>query len=220
MSVLVDTAQYPAHGRVWAHLASDASPAELHAFAARLGIPARSFEGDHYDIPAESVAAAVALGARQVSTRELLLRLRASGLRTPKRRGEKVLSTTTGATGRVDVVRAGHLPPPHGTHVLLHLDAGVPAVEVGAVGVPVVGLPAPGERPGAVAGAGHRVLGFRRRWSSRDGETRTEHDGLLLSREADALPRDVLTDLLPGAGAEGTADDWWWPLLADAPPRT
>ena len=41
MSVLVDAARWPAHGRLWAHLVSDSSLAELHAFAAALGVPFR-----------------------------------------------------------------------------------------------------------------------------------------------------------------------------------
>ncbi len=34
MTVLIDTAMWPAHGTLWAHLVSDASLDELHAFAA------------------------------------------------------------------------------------------------------------------------------------------------------------------------------------------
>ena len=82
--MLIDTPRWPAHGRLWAHLISDSSLPELHAFAARVGIPRRSFEGDHYDVPAELRDAAVALGAQPVSGRELITRLRASGLRRTK----------------------------------------------------------------------------------------------------------------------------------------
>ena len=86
--IYVDEAVWPgkgrAAGRLWAHLVSDASYAELHAFAERLGVPARAFERDHYDIPAETVPRAVALGARYVRSREIVAVLRASGLRRPR----------------------------------------------------------------------------------------------------------------------------------------
>ncbi|WP_062288474.1 DUF4031 domain-containing protein [Demequina phytophila] len=79
--ILIDPPLWPAHGRVWGHLVSDSSLAELHAFAARAGMPERAFDRDHYDYPVERRADLVALGAREVSTRELITRLRASGLR-------------------------------------------------------------------------------------------------------------------------------------------
>jgi Protein of unknown function (DUF4031) len=59
----------------WCHLASDASFGELHAFAARLGIPRHRFQGDHYDLPPSVRARAVALGAEEVGTRELTRRM-------------------------------------------------------------------------------------------------------------------------------------------------
>lgn len=81
MTVLVDPAVWPWRGRRWAHLVSDESYEELHAFAARLGIPRRAFQGDHYDIPADTRERAIALGAQPVSSRELVRRLIDSGLR-------------------------------------------------------------------------------------------------------------------------------------------
>jgi hypothetical protein len=66
---------------MWAHLVSDESYEELHDFAARLGIPLRSFQGDHYDVPTEYREMALQLGAVSVSSRELVTRLRAAGLR-------------------------------------------------------------------------------------------------------------------------------------------
>lgn len=82
--ILVDRPLWPGRGRLWAHLISDVSPAELHAFAELLGVPRRGFDRDHYDIPAPLVAVALWMGAQQVSTKEIAARLRASGLRRPK----------------------------------------------------------------------------------------------------------------------------------------
>jgi len=83
--ILVDDPIWPAHGRLWAHLVSDASYEELHEFARRAGIPERGFDHDHYDVPEERIAALVALGASAVSGRELLRRLQESGLRVRQR---------------------------------------------------------------------------------------------------------------------------------------
>jgi hypothetical protein len=85
VTVYIDPPTWPGHGRLWSHLVSDASYAELHEFAARLGIPRRAFERDHYDVVEERYAGAVAAGARPVSTREIVRRLHASGLRRRKR---------------------------------------------------------------------------------------------------------------------------------------
>ncbi|TNM64343.1 DUF4031 domain-containing protein [Streptomyces sp. NP160] len=85
MAVLVDDARWPAHGRLWAHLVSDTSLEELHAFARAAGVPARSFDADHYDVPDALVPALVAAGAEQVGGRELTRRLIASGLRVTQR---------------------------------------------------------------------------------------------------------------------------------------
>ena len=81
MTILVDPAIWPFRGRLWAHLVSDESYDELHAFAERLGMPRRAFQGDHYDVPAELRELAIELGASAVTGRELITRLRASGLR-------------------------------------------------------------------------------------------------------------------------------------------
>jgi hypothetical protein len=61
--------------RHWCHLVSDDGFDELHAFAARLGIPRHRFQGDHYDLPPHVRERAVALGAREVGTRELTQRM-------------------------------------------------------------------------------------------------------------------------------------------------
>ncbi|WP_207457327.1 DUF4031 domain-containing protein [Desertivibrio insolitus] len=85
MTVLVDKPIWPAHGMLWAHLVSDESLAELHAFAASVGIPRRAFDRDHYDVPEERIPELVAAGAVAVTGRELVRRLQASGLRVSQR---------------------------------------------------------------------------------------------------------------------------------------
>ncbi len=63
MTVLVDPAVWPWRDRRWAHLVSDESYDELHAFAEHLGIPRRAFQGDHYDVPSDYRDRAIELGA-------------------------------------------------------------------------------------------------------------------------------------------------------------
>ncbi|WP_435109119.1 DUF4031 domain-containing protein [Nocardiopsis synnemataformans] len=85
MSVLIDTPVWPGpRGWLFAHLVSDSSYDELHAFARALGADPRAFERDHYDIPEHLHVRALELGAEHVSGRELVTRLRASELRRPK----------------------------------------------------------------------------------------------------------------------------------------
>ena len=69
---------------MWSHVASDASYEELHAFARAAGVPERGFDRDHYDVPEEWYDVIVAAGATPVSSRELVARLVASGLRRRK----------------------------------------------------------------------------------------------------------------------------------------
>ncbi len=85
MAVLIDRPMWPAHGTVWSHLVSDTSLDELHAFARAAGIPPRAFDLDHYDVPAERYDDLVAAGAEPVANRDLVMRLRASGLRVTQR---------------------------------------------------------------------------------------------------------------------------------------
>jgi uncharacterized protein DUF4031 len=79
VAVLVDPLrEYPDAGlrwTHWCHMVSDVDFAELHSFAARLGIPRRGFQGDHYDLPPHVRERALALGAVEVGTRELVLRM-------------------------------------------------------------------------------------------------------------------------------------------------
>ena len=86
MTVLIDPPKAPGHGRLWSHLASDASYDELHAFARTVGIPERGFDRDHYDVPAEWYDQMLAAGAEPVTSRELVRRLHAAGLRRRKQR--------------------------------------------------------------------------------------------------------------------------------------
>ncbi|HLS24540.1 MAG TPA: DUF4031 domain-containing protein [Beutenbergiaceae bacterium] len=100
MAILIDPPLWPAHGTIFAHLVSDESLSELHDFAARAGLHERAFDGDHYDVPAERYDDLVALGAQPVSGRELIRRLRASGLRIPARDRREMLRRTLTAAWR------------------------------------------------------------------------------------------------------------------------
>jgi hypothetical protein len=81
MTVLIDWPIWPAHGTVWGHLVSDSSLDELHDFARAVGLPARSFDLDHYDVPIARHDDLVAAGALPVSYRDWVRRLERSGLR-------------------------------------------------------------------------------------------------------------------------------------------
>ena len=85
MAVLIDQPSWPAHGTVWSHLVSDISLEELHAFAQAAAIPRRGFDLDHYDVPAARYDDLVEAGALPVTYRELVTRLRGSGLRVSAR---------------------------------------------------------------------------------------------------------------------------------------
>ncbi|KUP96841.1 DUF4031 domain-containing protein [Thermobifida cellulosilytica] len=83
--ILIDPPAWPGpRGLLWSHLVSDSSYAELHEFARALGLPERAFERDHYDVPETRYADALALGAQPVSSRTIVARLHASGLRRRK----------------------------------------------------------------------------------------------------------------------------------------
>lgn len=120
VGILVDDAVWPWRGRLWAHLVSDTSHDELHEFAARLGMPRRAFQGDHYDLPTDLRERAVAIGAEPVCARELLHRLTTAGLRRPKRRrsppeADQIQVAPPVRFGAVDAVprnglRAGNSP--------------------------------------------------------------------------------------------------------------
>lgn len=70
MTVYVDDAVTLWRGQRWAHLMADTLD-ELHAMAARLGIPRRAFQdkpsGAHYDVTPEMREQALRLGALAIS---------------------------------------------------------------------------------------------------------------------------------------------------------
>jgi hypothetical protein len=88
VAILVDQALWHLRGERWCHLVSDESFDELHAFVdgLGLGIPRRAFHGDHYDVPSEWYDEVLSRGVEPVSSRELVERLVAAGLRRRKPR--------------------------------------------------------------------------------------------------------------------------------------
>ena len=82
--ILIDRPQWPAHGTRFAHLASDDSLDELHAFATQVSSalprPLR-FHRDHYDVAEQWWPFVIDAGAQVVTTHELVRRLHAAGLR-------------------------------------------------------------------------------------------------------------------------------------------
>ena len=79
MAILVDELrEYPGVAlpfTSWCHMTTDGRFEELHAFAARLGLRRAWFQGDHYDLPPHGRVRAVAMGAEEVPTEELLARM-------------------------------------------------------------------------------------------------------------------------------------------------
>ena len=81
MTIYVDELRdvYAVMGRgrpgLWCHMISDDGLESLHAFARQLGLPQLAFQNHprhpHYDLMPSGRARAVALGAVEVSTREL-----------------------------------------------------------------------------------------------------------------------------------------------------
>ena len=81
MGILVDPSQWPHRGGLWCHMVSDVSVEELHQLARRIGVPRVAFQGDHYDLDESTRQRAIDAGAREVSAREVVRTLDASGLR-------------------------------------------------------------------------------------------------------------------------------------------
>jgi hypothetical protein len=98
MAVYIDPPIWPGHDRLWSHMISDQSYEELHEFAARIGIPRRGFERDHYDVIAERYAVALAAGAQPVSSRRIVSLLTAAGLR--RRRQSRLAAPPGGHADR------------------------------------------------------------------------------------------------------------------------
>jgi 8-oxo-dGTP pyrophosphatase MutT (NUDIX family) len=109
MAIWIDPPSWPAHGRLWSHLISDTSYEELHAFAARAGIPGRGFDGDHFDVPQELYDALVTAGARPADGRALARLLRDSGLRFQKRKGERPLAAYRNILPQVEAEHSLHV---------------------------------------------------------------------------------------------------------------
>jgi muramoyltetrapeptide carboxypeptidase len=203
VTLLIDPPNAAGHGRLWSHLASDASYDELHVFAASLGIPRRGFDRDHYDIPAERYDAVVAAGATPVSSRELIRRLTTAGLRRrkadllrPKPPGHSLVRPRRLQVGdRVAVVSpSGPVPPER-------LAAGVDVLVSWGLDVRV--------GPGA-AGRLER-LGYL----SADDETRAAE---LTAAWCDPHVRAVVC-ARGGYGAQRMVDLLDWQALADAGPK-
>jgi len=102
VAILIDPPKWWHRERWWGHMVSDTSYDELHAFAERLGVPRRGFERDHYDIPEHLHAAAIEAGAQLVTSKELVRRLTAAGLRRPKHRPAPAPAPDAGADGEAD----------------------------------------------------------------------------------------------------------------------
>jgi 8-oxo-dGTP pyrophosphatase MutT (NUDIX family) len=117
MTVWIDRPIWPAHGRQFAHLASDASYDELHAVARAAGLHPRAFDGDHYDVPVERWQRVVDAGATPTDGADLARRLNASGLRLRKRRGDRGVARWLGVpfpngSSDVDLVASDAPIPP------------------------------------------------------------------------------------------------------------
>lgn len=105
MTIRIDAPLWPAHGTHWAHLVSDESLAELHAFARRAGLPKRAFDLDHYDVPVGRVEELIGAGAVVTERRELVRALAASGLRVAGR--DRVTAKRVALQHRWDVLLPG-----------------------------------------------------------------------------------------------------------------
>ena len=117
--IMIDPPVWPGFNRVWSHLVSDESFEELHAFARSVGIPARGFDRDHYDVPSDKYDEMIAAGAVPVPSRVLVRRLIDSGLRHRKTRApdspknlERICSTTGSADVRTRAIGSWRHPPP------------------------------------------------------------------------------------------------------------
>ncbi len=203
MTLLIDPPNSAGHGRLWSHLASDTSYAELHRFAQSLGIPQRGFDRDHYDIPAERYDAVVAAGAVPVSSRELISRLKDAGLRrrksetlAPKRPGRSLIRAPRLTAGdRVAVVApAGPVPA-------ARLDRGLEVLATWGLDVTVM--------------EHARGVDDRFGYLAADDAARADD---LMNAWTDPAVRAVFC-ARGGYGVQRMADLLDWPALADAGPK-
>ncbi len=197
--IIIDPPRVEAHGRVWSHLASDTSHEELHAFARRIGVPERGFDGDHYDVPSEWYDDVVAAGATPVSSRELVTRLTRAGLRRPKPR--TLLPRPTGrALLRPSRLRTGDLVAvvsPAGPTEPDRLAAGVAVLESWGLRVRVE----PGgetREPWLAGDDAHRAAAFSRAWADPEAAAVwTARGGFGTQRVLDLVDWDALARVAP-----------------------
>ncbi|ADE12192.1 DUF4031 domain-containing protein [Sideroxydans lithotrophicus] len=71
MTVYVDDMRAPYGRMIMCHMIADTAE-ELHAMADKIGVARRWYQGDHYDICRAKRAQAVQLGAKEVSSREIV----------------------------------------------------------------------------------------------------------------------------------------------------
>jgi hypothetical protein len=96
MAILIDSALWRWRDWMWCHMISDTSLDELKAFASDLGVPAKGFQGDHVDLPEHMREVAIAKGATEVSSRELVETLYRAGMRVrPQLRHGRPTGTTS-----------------------------------------------------------------------------------------------------------------------------
>jgi hypothetical protein len=73
MTIYVDSAFIPYRGMKMSHMMTDGDIEELHSFAKKLGLRREWFQrNDHYDVSQSKRIAAINLGAKAVSTKELV----------------------------------------------------------------------------------------------------------------------------------------------------
>ncbi|MEL4504331.1 DUF4031 domain-containing protein [Luteococcus sp. H138] len=132
--ILIDEPRWPAHGEIYGHMVSDASLWELHDAARAMGLSPLAFDHDHYDLRADRVPDAIAAGAHQVHERELVERLRTSGLRilpaqrAPRRPAahrrvrQRLLAALGGHDDIVDRLLDRYLAKERRYHDIRHLD--------------------------------------------------------------------------------------------------
>lgn len=127
MTILIDRPRWWWHDTRWSHLVSDESVSELHRFARTIRLRYLSYQGDHYDVPEGLFERAVDAGAEVADPRELVRRLRLSGLR---RRGGKSATSWTQVGERPIEGVSGLLAADRGTVVAELVDRHGPSDRV------------------------------------------------------------------------------------------